>query len=55
MAGHSRTPFRKAPAAEHLTAATTPGSSLPRLPHDPLPDSRVKDACGAAARALRAP
>ena len=32
-----------------------PGLPAPRRLHDPLPDDRVKGACGAAARALRAP
>ena len=49
------TPHRKAAQPEPLNHTRHQGSLPPAARHDPLPGSRVKGACGAAARALRAP
>ena len=45
--GHQPEPLNRIPHHQGLPA--------PAAWHDPLPDGRVKGACGAAARALRAP
>src|ERR1700691_3768359 len=50
-------PDRKEPASPHPRHRCTPSpyAPCPRPPHDLLPCGRVKDASGAAMRALRAP
>jgi hypothetical protein len=51
MAGH---PAQKGRKPEPLNQIPHQGLPAPAAWHDPLPDGRVKSACGAAKRALRA-